>query len=99
MLQLLRDELTGCIGCGRLSLQHAAWPIRRRPRRTRRRPDALGVSDKKGTRGSAGRPATKRLNPSVPIFLPDRDGFAALDAFHRALEGQCRAPCAYRLEA
>jgi MerR family redox-sensitive transcriptional activator SoxR len=22
MLQLLRDELTGCIGCGCLSLQH-----------------------------------------------------------------------------
>ncbi|CAM0122570.1 hypothetical protein SMG44B_30386 [Stenotrophomonas maltophilia] len=71
---------------------------RRRPRRTRRRPDALGVSDKKGTEGIMSF-VHLRLDPLRPIFLPDRDGFAALDAFHRALEGQCRALCAYRLEA
>ncbi|CRD45883.1 hypothetical protein BN1263110056 [Stenotrophomonas indicatrix] len=31
--------------------------------------------------------------------LPDGDGFAALDAFHRALEGQRRALCGHRFEA
>jgi redox-sensitive transcriptional activator SoxR len=66
MLQLLRDELTGCIGCGCLSLQHCRLAVPATSSANAATADALGVTTK-GRRGLC-RLCTCDLIPSVPFY-------------------------------